>query len=110
MSDTASSAHTPSSVTVMPEHVRAAGQYVQTTAQNLISSLRSTSAEVTGLESSWHGRAATAYGSAWDTVHRGALEVFEALADMGDLLGVVVDRTAAQDITTADTVSSLDLP
>ncbi|WP_433659934.1 WXG100 family type VII secretion target [Nocardia sp. CA-128927] len=111
MSDTATpSAVSPGTLTVVPEQVSAAGHYVQNTAQSLINGLRTTSSEVNALESSWRGAAATAYANAWDEVHRGAVEVFEALADMADLLGVVVDRTVATDIDTANTVSSLTLP
>ncbi|MEU7769324.1 WXG100 family type VII secretion target [Nocardia sp. NPDC049190] len=87
--------HLPRSCSV-PEHVCDAGRYVQQTAQNLISGLRSASAEVDGLMTSWHGMAATAYGGAWDETHTAALGVFEALADTAEL-GVVVDRSAATD-------------
>jgi WXG100 family type VII secretion target len=93
-----------------PDEVTDAGRYVQQSAANLISGLRSASAEVNGLMSSWRGTAATAYSVAWDDTHTAALSVFEALADMAELLGVVVDRTQASDTTTAGTVSSLDLP
>ncbi|MEU7144187.1 WXG100 family type VII secretion target [Nocardia sp. NPDC046473] len=95
---------------LVPEHVSEAGRYVQATAQSLISGLRSASADVNALETTWRGTAATAYATAWDEVHRGALDVFEALADMADLLGVVVDRTAATDTSNAAAVNSLDLP
>ncbi|WP_067807281.1 WXG100 family type VII secretion target [Nocardia beijingensis] len=95
---------------VVPEHVSDAGRYVQQTAANLISGLRTAGAEVDGLMSSWRGGAATAYTGAWDETHRAALELFEALADMAELLGVVVDRTAATDTASAGTYSSLSLP
>ncbi|GAA5088341.1 WXG100 family type VII secretion target [Nocardia iowensis] len=95
---------------LVPDHVSDAGRYVQLTAQNLINGLRSGSADVEGLMSSWRGTAATAYAQAWDETHTAAMAVFEALADMADLLGVVVDRTAATDSSTASAVSSLDLP
>ncbi|MBF6076441.1 WXG100 family type VII secretion target [Nocardia beijingensis] len=95
---------------VVPEHVSDAGRYVQQTAANLISGLRSAGAEVDGLMSSWRGVAATAYAGAWDETHRAALELFEALADMAELLGVVVDRAAATDTASAGTYTSLSLP
>ncbi|MFE9577858.1 WXG100 family type VII secretion target [Nocardia sp. NPDC006044] len=108
MTDNAASA--APTFNVVPEQVSETGRYVQAAAQSLIDGLRSASADVNALESSWHGTAATAYAAAWDEVHRGALGVFEALADMADLLGVVVDRTAATDAANAAAVSSLDLP
>ncbi|WP_378732843.1 WXG100 family type VII secretion target [Nocardia brasiliensis] len=95
---------------LVPDHISDAGRYVQLTAQSLIDGLRSGSAEVNGLMSSWSGTAANAYAQAWEETHTAALAVFESLADMADLLGVVVDRSAATDTNTAVTVSSLDLP
>ncbi|SUB40251.1 WXG100 family type VII secretion target [Nocardia brasiliensis] len=95
---------------LVPDGVQDAGRYVQQTAANLISGLRTGSAEVDGLMSSWRGTAATAYAAAWDDTHRAALAVFEAPADMAELLGMVVDRSQATDIATSATISSLDLP
>ncbi|MFI6215761.1 WXG100 family type VII secretion target [Nocardia brasiliensis] len=95
---------------LVPDEVTDAGRYVQQAAANLIAGLRSGSAEVDGLMTTWHGTAATAYAAAWDETHRAALSVFEALADMAELLGVVVDRSQAADAGTATAVSSLDLP
>lgn len=95
---------------LVPDDVQDAGRYMQQTAANLIAGLRTGSAEVDGLMSSWRGTAATAYAAAWDDTHRAALAVFEALADMAELLGVVVDRSQAADTGTATTMSSLDLP
>ncbi|MBF6077960.1 WXG100 family type VII secretion target [Nocardia beijingensis] len=107
MTDTAIGA---TNFAVVPDEVSDAGRYVQQTAANLIGGLRSASAEVDGLMSSWRGGAATAYAGAWDETHRAALDVFEALADMAELLGVVVDRTAATDTASAGTFGSLSLP
>ncbi|ASF10386.1 hypothetical protein CEQ30_26790 [Nocardia brasiliensis] len=95
---------------LVPDEVTDAGRYVQQAAANLIAGLRSGSVEVDGLMTTWHGPAATAYAAAWDETHRAALSVFEALADMAELLGVVVDRSQATDTGTATAVSSLDLP
>ncbi|MET7769021.1 hypothetical protein [Nocardia sp. NPDC005366] len=58
----------------------------------------------------WRGTAATAYGAAWDEVAASAASIFDALADMAALLGVVVDRTAAVDYSRAGGFGSLDLP
>ncbi|WP_327109755.1 WXG100 family type VII secretion target [Nocardia sp. NBC_01730] len=110
MTDSAAPAASPTAFVVVPEQVSDAGRYVQQTAQNLISGLRSASAEVDGLMTSWRGMAATAYAGAWDETHTAALGVFEALADMADLLGVVVDRTAATDTASAGNYGSLSLP
>ncbi|WP_051407572.1 WXG100 family type VII secretion target [Nocardia sp. CNY236] len=111
MTDPAATAASSSTTfVVVPEYVSDAGRYVQQTAQNLVSGLRSASAEVDGLMTSWRGVAADAYAGAWDETHRAALEVFEALAEMAELLGVVVNRAAAADTTAADGFGSLSLP
>jgi WXG100 family type VII secretion target len=95
---------------LVPDHVSDAGRYVQQTAANLTNGLRSASAEVDGLMASWRGQAANAYAGAWDQTHTAALGVFDALADLAELLGVVVDRAAATDTATADGFGSLSLP
>ncbi|MEU4345339.1 WXG100 family type VII secretion target [Nocardia sp. NPDC023852] len=110
MTATAAPAASPTAFVVVPEHVCDAGRYIQQTAQNLISGLRAASAEVDGLMTSWRGTAATAYAGAWDETHTAALGVFEALADMAELLGVVVERSVATDTTNAGDYGSLSLP
>ncbi|WP_028478866.1 WXG100 family type VII secretion target [Nocardia sp. CNY236] len=100
----------PTAFVLVPEHVSDAGRYIQQTAQALISGLRSATIDVDGLMTNWRGGAATAYAGAWDEAYRAGLEVFEALADMADLLGVVVDRSVATDSATATGFGSLDLP
>ncbi|MGQ4598686.1 WXG100 family type VII secretion target [Nocardia sp. R6R-6] len=95
---------------LVPEHVSDAGRYVQQTAASLTDGLRAASAEVDGLTSSWRGQAATAYAAAWDETHTAAISVWEALADMAELLGVVVDRATTTDTAAANTYSSLSLP
>ncbi|MGY1969733.1 WXG100 family type VII secretion target [Nocardia gipuzkoensis] len=105
--------HNPSTTTtfaVVPDHVSDAGRYVQQTAQALISGLRSASAEVDGLMSSWRGQAATAYAAAWDETHAAAMDVWDALDAMGELLGVVVEKSTAADTAAAGSYSSLSLP
>ncbi|MBF6126595.1 WXG100 family type VII secretion target [Nocardia brasiliensis] len=96
--------------TLVPDEVQDAGRYIQQTATNLISGLRSASADVEGLMTSWRGNAARIYNEAWDETRTAALEVFDALADMAELLGVVIDRNQANDASSAATMSSLDLP
>lgn len=84
-------ADTTADFTVVPEHVRDAGQFVQQTAHALISGVRSADAEVQGLMATWKGGAADAYLTGWEEARRAAVDVLEALQTMADLLGVVVE-------------------
>jgi len=100
----------PTAFELAPDHVTDAGHYIQAAAANLTQGMRSVSAEVDGLASSWHGVAACTYAAAWGECATAAALVFDALADMAELLGVVVDRTSAVDAYSAGAFSSLDLP
>ncbi|MFQ6329664.1 WXG100 family type VII secretion target [Nocardia sp. CWNU-33] len=98
---------------LVPAEVTDAGRYVQQTATALINGIRSADAEVSGLMTSWQGAAATAYLAGWEETRRGAVQILEALHDMGELLGVavaqVVDLDQARADVTASPTFSLDL-
>ncbi|MBH0778578.1 WXG100 family type VII secretion target [Nocardia bovistercoris] len=103
-------ADTAATFAVVPDHVRDAGRYLQETAAALTAGMRSATADVDSLLSTWRGLAATAYGGAWDSVAAEAFVIFDALADMAETMGVVVDRAQAVDYSRAGTFGSLDLP
>ncbi|MEV4127590.1 WXG100 family type VII secretion target [Nocardia sp. NPDC049707] len=109
---TEGSSATGSPFAVVPDHVSDAGQYVQQTAQTLVTGVRSADADVQGLMTSWKGTAATAYVMGWEETRDGALQVLEALNTMAELLGVVGVEYTAADTTNAAGLrqSSLDLP
>ncbi|MFD7846102.1 WXG100 family type VII secretion target [Nocardia sp. NPDC059764] len=73
---------------VVPAEVTDAGQFMQMTAEELISGMRSLDNEVADLLKTWRGRSATDYSNGWTEVHKGAAEVLQALKDMAELLGV----------------------
>ncbi|WP_067664713.1 WXG100 family type VII secretion target [Nocardia miyunensis] len=102
------------SFTMVPETVRAAGTYVQQTAEALVSGVHNADSEVQGLTATWKGAAADAYVAGWEETRKAALEVLDALHTMADLLGVTAASITDQDTTrataTAQRVSSLDLP
>lgn len=95
---------------LVPDHVSDAGRYIQAAADNLTQGMRSASAEVDALASTWRGVAASTYAAAWTEAATAAAHVFDALADMAELLGVTVDRAAAVDAYSASGYTSLDLP
>ncbi|WP_433729167.1 WXG100 family type VII secretion target [Nocardia sp. CA-129566] len=103
---------TPTTFSIVPDHVASAGQYVQQTAETLVNGVRSADTDVQGLMSTWKGTAADAYVAGWEETRDGALDVLEALNTMAELLGVVSTEYKATDTTNANDFrqSSLDLP
>ncbi|WP_225730508.1 MULTISPECIES: WXG100 family type VII secretion target [unclassified Nocardia] len=102
---------------IVPESARSAADFIVTTAQSLADALRSTDIEVQALMSSWRGTAADAYAAGWREVHRGADEIFTALRERAEAIGVSAAALAAVDVQRARaqasataTASSLDLP
>lgn len=99
---------------LIPAEVSDAGQYVQQTARSMIDGIRRADTEVAGLMSSWSGSAAEAYRAGWEETRAGALQVLEALHDVGELLGVYVAEIDKADTTRAEGLAaqagSLDLP
>ncbi|MFI9508402.1 WXG100 family type VII secretion target [Nocardia sp. NPDC052566] len=94
---------------MVPENVSNAGQFVSETAQALADGIRSADAEVAQLMSSWRGTAASAYWQGWSETRQGALQVFDALREMAELLGVTVTTTIDTDTRTADGVRASSL-
>ena len=95
---------------IVPAEVTGAGVYVEQVAISLINGLNSLDREVTSVLDNWKGAAADAFGDGWTGVKDGAVTVLDALAGMGELLGVASKTVADQDIFSATNVSSLDLP
>jgi WXG100 family type VII secretion target len=95
---------------IVPAEVTDAGVYVEQVATALINGLNSLDREVASVLDNWKGAAADAFGDGWTGAKDGAATVLDALAAMGELLGVVSKATAGQDVTNATNFSSLDLP
>jgi uncharacterized protein YukE len=99
-----------SDVFVEIDGVREAGQFAFRTAQDLLDALRSAGAEVDGLMAGgWTGTAADAYGAGWCELRDGGIQVFEALSDMAELLGVTAEDYSRQDHSFSSSLSSLRL-
>ncbi|MGX1810193.1 WXG100 family type VII secretion target [Nocardia sp. NPDC055321] len=93
---------------VVPSEVTDAGRYLQLTAEELITGVRSLDTDVTALLTTWKGSSADHYRHGWDEVREGATEILEALAAMADLLGV--SATTYTDVDEANAGSLLNLP
>lgn len=97
-------------VEVLPDAVRATGTYAYDIAQQLIAALGSASNDVDALTSGgWTGAASAAFGAGWAELRQGSEQIFDALTDMAQLLGVNADNYTARDDANAADISSLDL-
>ncbi|WP_330181776.1 WXG100 family type VII secretion target [Nocardia sp. NBC_01503] len=95
---------------VGPDEVRAFGHSAYRMAEELRSGSEGLDREVAGLMNSWKGAAATAYGGGWDEMHRGAVEVWDALFELAAKLGVTAETYRDTDAEFGAAVNSLELP
>ncbi|WP_062987692.1 WXG100 family type VII secretion target [Nocardia anaemiae] len=103
--DSASSA----ALEVIPEEVKEVGRFAYRVATELRSGSSSLDVEVQSVLSTWRGIAADAYGSGWEELRRGASEVWEALFELAEKLGITAETYQTADSARASTFSSLDL-
>ncbi|WP_040776419.1 WXG100 family type VII secretion target [Nocardia pneumoniae] len=97
------------SLSVIPENVKEFGRYVYGIATELRSGTVSLDVEVNGLMSAWEGAAADAYLAGWNEMRGGAVEVWEALFELAEKLGITAETYRVVDAGTAPGFSSLDL-
>lgn len=95
---------------MVPGEVTDAGVYIQQVAESLINGLGVLDREVSGVLDNWRGAAADSFADGWAETTKGAATVLNALASMGELLGVASKAIAGQDISNSNALSSLDLP
>ncbi|MEV0436372.1 WXG100 family type VII secretion target [Nocardia sp. NPDC050413] len=95
---------------MVPAEVTDAGVYIQQVAESLINGLGTLDREVSTALDNWSGAAADAFGDGWTETKKGAADVLNALATMGELLGVVSKAVVNQDVSNSSALSSLDLP
>ncbi|MEU1984067.1 WXG100 family type VII secretion target [Nocardia sp. NPDC019395] len=100
----------PSSIVVVPEEVRAVGQFVADIAQNLRSGLETASTEVDSLlDDGWKGDRSDEFFGGWTELRDGGLKILQALDGMAEKLGVQSDTYEATDSATSQRISSLNL-
>lgn len=95
---------------IVPGEVTDSGVYIQQVAESLINGLGTLDREVATVLGNWKGAAAEAFGDGWTETRKGAADVLNALAAMGELLGVASKALVSQDALNSGTLSSLDLP
>ncbi|WP_067655040.1 WXG100 family type VII secretion target [Nocardia harenae] len=94
---------------VVPAEIVDAGQFVQLTADALISGLRSLDGEIGRLLDGWTGSSADAYRAGWTETRYGALTVLESLVAMAELLGVSAENFTDQEQVNSDGIVLLDI-
>ncbi len=95
---------------VVPEQVRAVGQYVYGVADALRSALESAARDVDSLtDGGWRGGAATQFTEGWTELRDGGVQIIAALTGMAEKLGVTADNYQASDEGTAAAVTQSSL-
>ncbi|MFI9534728.1 WXG100 family type VII secretion target [Nocardia fusca] len=97
-------------VTVVPDEVRAVGQFVADIARNLRSGLDSASTEVDALlADGWRGDASDEFNGGWTELRDGGLKILQALDGMAEKLGVQSAAYQGTDDSTSQQFPSLNL-
>lgn len=66
--------------------------------------------DVRDMLESWTGSNAGAFVAGWEEFHQGAVQVWDALFELAEKLGITADTVRGADQSFAAGVSSLDLP
>ncbi len=66
--------------------------------------------DVRDMLGSWTGSNAGAFAAGWEELHQGAVQVWDALFELAEKLGITADTVRGTDQSFAAGVSSLDLP
>ncbi|MBF6172905.1 WXG100 family type VII secretion target [Nocardia blacklockiae] len=82
-----------SGITVVPDEVRAVGQYVYNIADTMRQALDAASREVDGLLSQgWTGDAADEFSEGWTDTRDGGTKLMTALTSLAEKLGVTAEN------------------
>ncbi|MFF0528362.1 WXG100 family type VII secretion target [Nocardia amikacinitolerans] len=99
-----------SSLSVDPEEVKALGRLAFQIAEECKSGYSSVVADAQVTIDSWVGNNAGAFTAAWEEFHEGADQVWDALFELAEKLGITAETVRASDQSYAAGISSLDLP
>ncbi|MBF6545188.1 WXG100 family type VII secretion target [Nocardia brasiliensis] len=100
----------PAALSVEPEEVQVLGRLAYQIADELKAGYSSLVTDTKATIDSWAGNNAGAFTAAWDEFHEGADQVWDALFELAEKLGVTAETLRATDQSFAAGVSSLDLP
>ncbi|MFD0360036.1 WXG100 family type VII secretion target [Nocardia sp. GCM10030253] len=100
----------PSSLSVETDEVKALGRLAFQIAEECRSGYSSLVTDTKITIDSWVGNNAGTFTAAWEEFHEGADQVWDALFELAEKLGVTAETLRATDQSYAAGISSLDLP
>ncbi|MFD4444453.1 WXG100 family type VII secretion target [Nocardia sp. NPDC058519] len=103
-------AQDPFTLSVVPDEVKALGRLAYRVASECQSGYRSLATDAQITIDSWRGNNATTFTAGWDEFHSGADQVWDALFELAEKLGITADTFVTTDQSNASGLSSLDLP
>ncbi|MFQ6397685.1 WXG100 family type VII secretion target [Nocardia sp. KC 131] len=99
-----------SSLSIQPEEVKVLGRMAFQVAEECRSGYSSLVTDARVTIDGWVGNNAGTFTAAWEEFHEGADQVWDALFELAEKLGVTAETLRATDQSNASGVSSLDLP
>lgn len=110
MVDSGGNPNQTADITVVPDEVRAVGQFVADIARNLRSGLESASGEVDALlDDGWRGDASDEFSGGWTELRDGGVKILQALEGMAAELGVQAGAYETTDDNNSQQFPSLNL-
>lgn len=100
----------PAALSAEPEEVKALGRMAYQIADELQAGYSSLVTDTKATIDSWSGNNAGVFTAAWAEFHEGADQVWDALFELAEKLGVTAETLRATDQSFATGISSLDLP
>lgn len=94
----------PGEIRVQAATMTSSAAALRELAQTVISAVRDMDSQVSGLEASWRGPAASAFTTGWTESRDGAVSVLTSLESMADLLGLQAEEFDQLDESIATTV------
>ncbi|WP_062991610.1 WXG100 family type VII secretion target [Nocardia anaemiae] len=97
-------------MSVLPDEVKALGRLAYQVAEQCRSGYSTLDTDVRAMLDSWTGNNADAFGTGWEELHQGAVQVWDALFALAESLGITAETIGQTDQSSAGVISSLDLP
>ncbi|MDO3651071.1 WXG100 family type VII secretion target [Nocardia mangyaensis] len=100
----------PASFSVEPDEVKVLGRLAFQIAKECQAGYASLVTDARVTIDSWAGNNASIFTAGWEEFHVGADQVWDALFELADKLGISAETLLATDQSNAAGISSLDLP
>ncbi|MGQ4617303.1 WXG100 family type VII secretion target [Nocardia sp. R7R-8] len=97
-------------LSVQTDEVKALGRLAFDVATQCREGYSALETDVRDMLESWTGNNVGAFSAGWEELHQGAVQVWDALFELAEKLGITADTIRETDRAFATGVSSLDLP